>query len=251
VAPGGIGVAVGLALGATLVEIPLAVGVGRHVAGVDGDRGAKVGHLLVQGGGHPVKAGVQQRLERPQLDGEAVAGMHARHAGNVGAAQGGAEGGVLADQGDGTGPSRQGVEALGQRHADHGADRVAGPTRPAGRRKLVHKLGDLGAVKQRRKLYRVRARWYLRSDHGATFSWSRPPEAPTSWGSLIESSTRRIIGRGCDSHRPKYRVEKVGQKSSHLLSGGWPTRVAGLPERAIVVGETGAGRGGATSPPDC
>jgi len=58
--------------------------------------GAQLGELGVQRGGHAVKAGVQQRLELPQLRGEAVAGMHARHAGSVGAADSGTEGGVLA-----------------------------------------------------------------------------------------------------------------------------------------------------------
>jgi hypothetical protein len=155
VAPSSVRVRVGLALRAALVEIPLAVGVGRHVAGVDSDRVAKVGHLLVQGDGHPVKAGVQQRLERPQLGREAVAGVDTRDAGNVGTSEGGAEGGVLADQGDGAGPGRQGVEALGEGHADHGADRVAGSARPAGRLKLSDKLVDLGTVEQARDLYRV------------------------------------------------------------------------------------------------
>ena len=36
----------------------------------------------------------------------------ARHVGNVRAAKGGSEDGVLADQGDGAGPGRQGVELL-------------------------------------------------------------------------------------------------------------------------------------------
>jgi hypothetical protein len=109
----------------------------------------------VEAGGHAVKAGVQQRLERPQLGGEAVAGMNARDTGNVRATEGGAQGGVLAHQGDGSRPGRQGVKRLRQRHADHRADRVAGSSRPAGRRQFGHKLVDLRAVKQRRKLYRV------------------------------------------------------------------------------------------------
>jgi hypothetical protein len=60
--PRGIGVAVGLALRAALVEVPLPVHTGGHVGGVDGDAGAQLGKLLVQGGSHPVKAGVQQRV---------------------------------------------------------------------------------------------------------------------------------------------------------------------------------------------
>jgi len=81
--------------------------------------------------------------------------MDARHVGNVGAADGSPQGGVLGDQGDGAGPGRQGVERLRQRHADHHANRVAGSARPAGRHQLNHKLGDLRAAKQHRKLYRV------------------------------------------------------------------------------------------------
>ena len=56
--------------GATLVAMALAVGVGRQVGSADGDRRSKVGHLLVEGSGDPVKAGVQQRLalaRTPQL----------------------------------------------------------------------------------------------------------------------------------------------------------------------------------------
>jgi hypothetical protein len=112
----------------------------------------------MQRGSHAVKAGVQQRLELPQLGGEPVASVDARHVGRVGAAKRGAEGGVLADQGNGTGPSRQGVKGLGERHANHGTDRVAGSAGPAGRRQLADELSDLRAVEQRRKLYRVRAR---------------------------------------------------------------------------------------------
>jgi hypothetical protein len=77
----------------------------------------------MQGGGHAAKSGVQQRLERPQLGREAVAGMDARHAARV-------------------------------RAADGGADRVTGPARPAGGLKLGHELVDLRAVEQRRDLYR-------------------------------------------------------------------------------------------------
>jgi hypothetical protein len=147
VAPGGVGVGVVLALRAALVDVPLPVAVGRQVAGVDGDGGdggAQFGDLLVQRGGHAVKAGVQQRPELLQLGGEPVAGMHARDAGNVRAAKGHAQGGVLADQGDGARPGRQGVEVLGQGHTDHRTDRVAGTTGPAGRFQLGHKLANLG-----------------------------------------------------------------------------------------------------------
>jgi hypothetical protein len=102
-------------------------------------------------GGHTVNAGIHQRLERSELGGEPVTSMDARHVGNLRATQGGAEGGVLSDQGDGTGPGRQRIDALGERHTDHCANRIARPTRPAGR----FKLDNLRAVEQRRDLYRV------------------------------------------------------------------------------------------------
>src|SRR6266487_1534584 len=105
-------VGVGLALGAALVEVALAVAVGRQVAAVDGGRLAQLRELLVRGGGHAVHAGVQERLEPAQLGGEAVAGMHARDASRVGAAERGTQGGMLSDQSDGAGPRRQRVEAL-------------------------------------------------------------------------------------------------------------------------------------------
>jgi len=131
--------------------------------------------MLVQGGGHAVKAGVQQRLERPELAAEPVETMDARRISGMGAAEGGTECGVLADQRDGAGPGRQRVDAPGEHHADHHANRVAGPTRPAGCRKLGHELVDLGAVEQRRNLYGIRARWYGLSGHGGHISLVQTP----------------------------------------------------------------------------
>jgi hypothetical protein len=109
----------------------------------------------MQCGGHAIQAGIQQRLERPELGGKAVAGVHARHAGNVRAAKRHAKCGVLADQGHGARPGRQRVDVLGERHADHRADRVAGTAGPAGSFQLVHELGDLRAVQQASDLYGV------------------------------------------------------------------------------------------------
>jgi hypothetical protein len=92
---------------------------------------------------------------------------------------------MLGDQGDGAGPRRERVERLRQGHADHRADRVAGPTGPAGRLKLGDKPADLRAAEQRRDLYGVGAWCYRRADHGGAISWSRPPEVATSRGSLL------------------------------------------------------------------
>jgi hypothetical protein len=170
VTPGGVRVAVALALRATLVEVLLAVGVGGHVGSVDGDGLAQFGELLVQGGGHAVHADVQQRLELPQLGGEPVASVDTRHAGRAGAAERRAEGGVPGDQGNRARPRRQGVEALGERHANHHANRVARAASPARGRKLADELGDLGAVEQLGKLYGVRAPWYGRIGHGGYVS---------------------------------------------------------------------------------
>lgn len=92
---------------------------------------------------------------------------------------------MLADQGNGARPRWQGVERLGERHADHRANRVARAAGPAGGLQLSHKLGDLRAVEQPGDLYRVRARWYRLPDHGGAFSWSRPPAVSAARGSLI------------------------------------------------------------------
>src|SRR5215218_6826364 len=62
----------------------------------------------------------------PKLRGEAIAGVHARSA-----AQGGLQRAMLRDECGGAAPRWDRVERLRKRHADHGADRVAGASRPA------------------------------------------------------------------------------------------------------------------------
>lgn len=79
-----------------------------------------------------------------ELDREPVGGV-----GAGGRAEHVPQPGVVADQGDGTGPVGQRVHALDQGQADHGADRVAGASRPASGLKLGDQCGDLGAVQQR------------------------------------------------------------------------------------------------------
>jgi hypothetical protein len=198
VAPSGVRVAVGLALRPALVQVPLAVGVSGQVAGVNGDGLAQLGKLLVQGGGHAVNAGVQQRLEPAQLGREAVAGMHTRHACRVGAAEGGTEGVMLADQCNGARLGRRGVERLRQRHADHRADRVAGPARPAGGRKLSHEGVDLRAVEQHRKLHSIGTPWYGQSGHGGYVSLVLTPGGYRLAGVALGISCKEILDQGCD-----------------------------------------------------
>jgi hypothetical protein len=67
VAPGGVGVAVALALRAVLGEVALAVGVGGQVGAVDGDVAAHVRVLGVQGRGHGVDAACEQVAVDAQL----------------------------------------------------------------------------------------------------------------------------------------------------------------------------------------
>jgi len=100
----------------------------------------QVGHLLVQGDGHAVKAGVQQRLEGAELGGEAVAGIDARNLAATGNSR--SEGGVFANECNGPGPGRDCVDRLAERHADHRPDRIAGAAGPASLLKFGHKLAD-------------------------------------------------------------------------------------------------------------
>ncbi len=76
-----------------------------------------------------------------QLGCEAVAGIHRGHLAVRGDHD--RQRRVLAHQGDDARPRRQSVERLGERHADHRPERVAGTPSPAGRLKLVYESGDL------------------------------------------------------------------------------------------------------------
>jgi hypothetical protein len=77
------------------------------------------------------------------------------------------------------------------------ADRVAGPTRPAGGFQLAHELSDLGAVEQRRKLYRVRARCTVSPNTEATSPGPDPRRLPPRGVALY--SSLQILGLGCDN----------------------------------------------------
>src|SRR5439155_12169106 len=74
VPPTRVRVAVGLPLRAILVEEPLAVGIGGHVARVDSGLRAHVGIVVAEGRGERVKTGRDALALRAELAGEAVAG---------------------------------------------------------------------------------------------------------------------------------------------------------------------------------
>jgi len=107
VAPGGVGIAVALALRAVLGQEPLAVRVGAHVARVDADMLAHRRKFGAQRRHDAIQAGAQQGRVLAQLDGEAIAGPLGR-----GAAEGVRERRVLGDQASRASPGRQRVEAL-------------------------------------------------------------------------------------------------------------------------------------------
>lgn len=115
-------------------------------------------------------AGVKQFRVRAELRGEAVAGEH----GGSFAADGLAKRGVLAHERHRASPRRDAVKALGERHADHRAERVAGASRPPRLVKLGDQPPDLGRVEESCKLGRRRARWYLRVVHGTTLRGPDP-----------------------------------------------------------------------------
>lgn len=118
---------------------------------------------LVERGGHTADTGVEQWPERAELRGEAVAGVHG--GGLTVACDGKSERRVLAHERHGAGPRRDRVDRLGERHADHRADWVAGATGPARRLQLGGKGRDLRGVEDLCELPHRRRRWYLRNGH--------------------------------------------------------------------------------------
>jgi len=136
----------------TLAHEPLAVGIGGHVGGVDSHVRTHLRKGLVKRSGHPVEAGVEQRLEGAELRPEAIAGVDARDAAL--ASEGSLKRRVLGDEGHGAGPGRDGVDRLGEGHTDHGSKRVAGAAGPAGLLKLGYEPPDLGRVEESCKLGR-------------------------------------------------------------------------------------------------
>jgi hypothetical protein len=101
---------------ATLGDEPLAIGVGREVAGVDGDVLAQVGSLLLDALDHGGDAGVEQMPVLPELRGKALTGVDARA---VPGADRSKQSGVLTDQRHRARPGRDRVEGLGERNAYH------------------------------------------------------------------------------------------------------------------------------------
>jgi hypothetical protein len=150
----------------------------------------------VKRSGYTIQAGVEQRLEPPQLRPEAVAGPLRGNVLSGGAPEREAKGSVLAHERDGAGPRRDGVHRLGERHADHGTERVAGAAGPARGLKLGDEPTDLGGVEESYKLG-GRAWWYLRTVHGGAISVVQAPGSANCAGAAFS----RFRGRSYALHR--------------------------------------------------
>jgi hypothetical protein len=87
-------------------------------------------------GRHATDAAVEQVAVGAELGGEAVAGVHGRHIVVSREGDGRPQCGVFPNEGHGTRPRRHCLDALGERHPDHAADRVAGTPGPACRLKF-------------------------------------------------------------------------------------------------------------------
>ena len=151
--------------------------------------------LLVQRGGHGIDAAREHVAVLTQLPREAVARPLRRH-GRAPLADGEPQRDVLTHQRDGLGPRRDRVDALGERHPDHRADRVARSAGPASRLKLGDERRNLRRVEQPCDLSDRRERWYLGDGHGVTPLWSRPPDVPPSRGSSL--TVRHTVQVGSD-----------------------------------------------------
>src|SRR5690348_17266420 len=107
VSPGGVGVAVGLPLRASVVEVLLAVAVGGHVAGVDSHLSSHVRVVLAQRSGERVEAAREDFPLCAELASEPVAGPM-----RWSATESRFESGMLRDQVGYARPRRQGIEGL-------------------------------------------------------------------------------------------------------------------------------------------
>jgi len=78
VAPSSVRVREPLTLATALAHVPLTVGVGGKVRGVDGSVAAVLGEFVTEGAGRAVDAGVEQVAVGAELRREAAAGINAR-----------------------------------------------------------------------------------------------------------------------------------------------------------------------------
>ncbi len=173
-----------------LGQVALAVRVGGQVGAVDGDVRPHLRVCNVGRGGHAVKAGGEQIAVGPEFGREAVAGVYGRHVVCVppGTGDGCPQSGVFPDESHGTRPRRHGVQALGERHPDHAADRVAGTPRPARRLKLGNQRPNLGRVKQGPDLSGVGGPWYLGRGHRGAIPLVQSPGGSRLAGLIFYSS---------------------------------------------------------------
>ena len=190
VAPARVRVGVALALGAVLREVALTVRVDGQVGSVDGEVAAELGLLGAEPIQDPRDAGVEQIGVGAELRREAVASPMARRFARASDCL--SQRVMLADQGDGAGPRRDAVDRLGERHAHHRAERVAGTAGPPRLLKLSDESPDLRGVEESCNLGRRRARWYLRTVHGASLSVGQTPgranAAGVTFSAIRESS---------------------------------------------------------------
>jgi hypothetical protein len=138
---------------------------------------------------HAGDAVLEQVGVGPELRGEAVGGVDGRAL----AADGLAESRVLAHEGNGASPRRGAIERLGERHPDPRSEGVAGAASPSRLVELGDQRPDLGGVEESCKLGRRRARWYLRSVHGAAISVGRTPGCWRSAGVVFSACVGTTI----------------------------------------------------------
>src|SRR5438105_3842500 len=131
VAPRGVRVGVRLSLRPAVVDVPLAVGVGGHVRGVNRNLIAHVRVVVAEARGERVDASGDPVAFFAELRGEAVAGPM-----RGSAAEGGREARMFRDQVSYARPRRKRVQRLDETRAEHRPAAVPTATRPTKRIKL-------------------------------------------------------------------------------------------------------------------
>lgn len=135
-----------------------------------------------------------------QLAGEAVGRVHGGSVVDLRAANGLAECGMLAHQGDGSGPRREHVERPDQGHADHRPNGLVGASSPTRRLKVGHQCGYLGRGEKAPDLVNAQGR-YRGLGHWSYYLLGHDPGRRQPSGSFIVYLLPPILEGGVTADR--------------------------------------------------
>ena len=188
VAPGGVRVAVPLALRAVLTDEPLTVSERGHVARVDSDVSPQARERGLEGGGYAVETVREPVGMLPQLGRKAVARPNARAT-----AECGLQSRVILVQGRGSRPGREAVESLYQTRSDESTRAVPAPACPTEGVKLHDQGCYFIGVEECANLRNSRATRYLARCHWRSLSIGRAPGSANCAGAYSFVISPRVL----------------------------------------------------------